>query len=85
MENNKNKKSVKFQEGMFNFCDIIQVFVFTRNHHLKYLHTAKNIRRFNGKITGNQLPVHFSFLRAPVNILGIMHSTAKRHVLLLVI
>ena len=34
MENNKNKKSVKFQEGMFNFCDIIQVFVFTRNHHL---------------------------------------------------
>ena len=32
---------------------------------------AKNIRRFYGKITGNQLPVHFpffSFLRAPVNI-----------------
>ena len=34
MENNQNKKSVKFQGGMFNFCDFIQVFVFTRNHHL---------------------------------------------------
>ena len=36
MENNINKKSVKFQGGMFNFCDFIQVFVFTRNHHLNY-------------------------------------------------
>ena len=35
MENNKNKKSVKLQEDMLNFCDFIQVFVFTRNHHLK--------------------------------------------------
>ena len=35
MENNKNKKSVKFQRDMLNFCDFIQVFVFTRNHHLK--------------------------------------------------
>ena len=35
MENNQNKKSVKFQGGMFNFCDFIQVFVFTKNHHLK--------------------------------------------------
>ena len=34
MENNQNKKSVKFQGGMFNFCDFIQVFVFTKNHHL---------------------------------------------------
>ena len=34
MENNKNKKSMKFQGDMFNFCDFIQVFVFTRNHHL---------------------------------------------------
>ena len=34
MENNKNKKSVKFQADMLNFCDFIQVFVFTRNHHL---------------------------------------------------
>ena len=37
MENNKNKKSVKFQGDMLNFCDFIQVFVFTRNHHLKRL------------------------------------------------
>ena len=35
MENNKNKKSVKFQGDMLNICDFIQVFVFTRNHHLK--------------------------------------------------
>ena len=39
MENNKNKKSVKFQGDMLNFCDFIQVFVFTRNHHLKSLST----------------------------------------------
>ena len=37
MENNRNKKSVKFQGDMLNFCDFIQVFVFTRNHHLKYI------------------------------------------------
>ena len=37
VENNKNKKSVKFQGDMLNFCDFIQVFVFTGNHHLKYL------------------------------------------------
>ena len=31
--------------------------------------TAKNIRRFYGKISGNQLPVNFPLiLRAPVNI-----------------
>ena len=35
MENNKNKKSVKFQGDMLIFCDFIQVFVFTPNHHLK--------------------------------------------------
>ena len=35
VENNKNKKSVKFQGDMLNFCDFIQDFVFTTNHHLK--------------------------------------------------
>ena len=35
MENNKNKRSVKFQGDILNFCDFIQVFVFTTNHHLK--------------------------------------------------
>ena len=35
MENNKNKKSVKFQGDMLKFYDFIQVFVFTTNHHLK--------------------------------------------------
>ena len=34
MENNKNKKSMKFQGDMLIFCDFIQVFVFTTNHHL---------------------------------------------------
>ena len=34
VENNKNKKSVKFQGDMLNYCDFIQVFVFTTNHHL---------------------------------------------------
>ena len=40
MENNKNKKSVKFQGDMLNFC-IIQVFVFTRNHLLKVVISGK--------------------------------------------
>ena len=35
MENNKNKKSVKFPGDMLHFYDFIQVFVFTTNHHLK--------------------------------------------------
>ena len=34
MENNKDKKSVKFQGDMLNFYDFIQVFIFTTNHHL---------------------------------------------------
>ena len=37
MENNKNKKSVKFQRDLLNYCDFIQVFVFTSYHHLKKL------------------------------------------------
>ena len=35
VENNKNKKSVKFQGDMLNFYDFIQVFIFTTSHHLK--------------------------------------------------
>ena len=42
MENNKNKKSVKFQGDMLNFCDFFQVFVFTTNHHLNG-RFAKNV------------------------------------------
>ena len=34
VENNKNKKSIKFQGDKLIFCDFIQVFVFTTNHHL---------------------------------------------------
>ena len=35
VENNDNKKSVKFQGHMLNFCGFIQVNVFSTNHHLK--------------------------------------------------
>ena len=41
VENNKNKKSVKFQGDMLNYCDFIQVFVFTTNHHLKVVISGK--------------------------------------------
>ena len=34
VENNKNKKTVKFQGDMVNFYDFIQVFVFTTYYHL---------------------------------------------------
>ena len=47
MENNKNKKSVKFQGDMLNFCDFIQVFVFTRNHHLKAFVILRDLRLVN--------------------------------------
>ena len=49
MENNKNKKSVKFQGDMLNFCDFIQVFVFTPNHHLNINRT----RSFPGADIGS--------------------------------
>ena len=44
MENDKNKKSVKFQGDMLNFCDFTQVFVFTTNHHLKFKISTKTSR-----------------------------------------
>ena len=50
MENNKNKKSVKFQGDMLNFCDFIQVFVFTRNHHL-------NIQNFGPELSKEVLKI----------------------------
>ena len=43
MENNKNKKSVKFQGDILNFCDFIKVFVFTRNHHLKMMDSHHSV------------------------------------------
>ena len=47
MENNKNKKSVKVQGDMLNFCDFIQVFVLTRNHHLKEKKSFKGFSIFS--------------------------------------
>ena len=52
MENNKNKKSVKFQGDMLNFCDFIQVFVFTRNHHLKF--NGENYYQCRGVAMGHK-------------------------------
>ena len=42
VENNKNKKSMKFQGDMLNFYDFIQVFVFTTNHHLNQRKEKQN-------------------------------------------
>ena len=53
----------------------------------KGFHTAKNIRRFYSKLTGNQLPVHFPlFFQASVNIFrNQAQYGSKGHVLFLVI
>ena len=47
VENNKNKKSVKFQGDMLNFCDFIQVYVFTTNHHLNGIECQEESICFN--------------------------------------
>ena len=47
MESNKNKKSVKFQGDMLNFCDFIQVFLFTTNHHLNRAALTTRPRRLS--------------------------------------
>ena len=57
MENNKNKKSVKFQGDRLNFCDFIQVFVFTRNHHLKlYADLHRRRKKGEGAEGGDGMP-----------------------------
>ena len=54
VENNKNKKSVKFQGDMLNFCDFIQIFAFTRNHHLKRCTVTLQ------KVVGSNLVIRYS-------------------------
>ena len=56
VENNKNKKSVKFQGDMLNFCDLIQVYVFSSNHHLNEnaLH-SKGALKYNKARPSNYL------------------------------
>ena len=54
MENNKNKKSVKFQGDMLNFYEFIQVFVFTTNHHLNHNYLEKDDLIF---ITANNINI----------------------------
>ena len=44
----KIKKSVKFQGDTLNFCDFIQVFVFTTNHHLKCIHIPSGVYKIDG-------------------------------------
>ena len=56
MENNKNKKSVKFQGDTLNFCDFIQVFVFTPNHHLKEFQHSTPRRVFSTSEVLTSLP-----------------------------
>ena len=56
VENNKKKMYVKFQGDMLNFCDFIQVFVFTTNHHLNSpfdtdVWNTKQVFSMNGKST----------------------------------
>ena len=43
VENNKNTKSVKFHRDMLNFCDFIQVFVFTTNYHLNIVVASERL------------------------------------------
>ena len=71
MENNKNKKSVKFQGDMLNFYDFIQVFVFTTNHHLNVCDLDKN----------SVLPVMLTFEMTLISVherrpLVLLHVTA---------
>ena len=57
MENYKNKKSVKFQGDMLNFCDFIQVFVFTPNHHLKVaLHLYCDVIETDSRCNSDKIP-----------------------------
>ena len=63
MKNNKNKKSVKFQGGMLNFYDFIQVFVFTTNHHLNNLKFAAV-----GFFQGTQEPVRKSSGKRAISV-----------------
>ena len=58
MKNNKNKKSVKFQGDMLNFCDFIQVFVFTRNHHLNPLDWIPVLGTYANSVDPVQMPQH---------------------------
>ena len=55
VENNKNKKSLKFQGDVLNFCDFIQVFVFTRNRHLKQVKQCPNTSGNCGNKTEKKL------------------------------
>ena len=76
MENNKNKKSVKFQGDMLNFCDFIQVFVLTRNHHLK----DKEFVRFTAPktLTGKRFGVNEQFPTEIENKRKLLYPVAKR-------
>ena len=81
MENNKNKKSVKFQGDMLNFCDFIQVFVFTTNHHLNvtfYVHTfdAYDMRE------SFQAMIQISYLRNFCRHKSNIHEVCKEAIVL---
>ena len=80
MENNKNKKSVKFQGDMLYFCDFIQVYVFSTNHHLKGGHLGvyfneKGEKNRKGQVASpDTVPIHLKGLGVHTDILS--HSKA---------
>ena len=77
MENNKNKKSVKFQGDMLNFCDFIQVFVFTRNHHLKGCYGMHNNTSFYVKVCRNASVIKDNFYITPFKAADKMCTLAR--------
>ena len=53
VENNKKKKSVKFQGDTLNFCDFILVYVFTTNHHLNLITDADGYANAHANANAN--------------------------------
>ena len=41
--------SIKFQGDMLNFCDFIQVYVFTTNHHLNETYIGSSVVDLDGR------------------------------------
>ena len=76
MENNKNKKSVKFQGDMLNFCDFIQVFVFLRNHHLKAMKSLRTLRTAEHEedLASDNVSDDVSVIRVPAHRNGCLRN-----------
>ena len=65
VENNKSKKSTKFQGDMLIFCDFIQVFIFTTNHHLNHVFAKQTASKmFDLVFTKQTVPEMFNLVFA---------------------